>query len=69
MKKQQFNKVFAALFAVVILLTATAALAQTVEPIQELMPESLAGQIVRETGSRSRGREGKGGLSVNQRPD
>lgn len=43
MKNQHFRRVCASLLAVVMLLTATAALAQTVEPIQELMPESLAG--------------------------
>ena len=44
MENQHFRRVCASLLAVMILLTAAAALAQTVEPIQELMPESLAGQ-------------------------
>ena len=44
MKNQYFCKILAVLLAVMMLLTTTAALAQTVEPIQELMPESLAGQ-------------------------
>ena len=43
MENQHFRRGCASLLAVVMLLTATAALAQTVEPIQELMPESLAG--------------------------
>ena len=44
MNNQHFRRVCASLLAVMMLLTTTAALAQTVEPIQELMPESLAGQ-------------------------